>query len=272
MANVSQLLESRRWRIARWAVAALIVCGLHAGGVALAIMLQQEEDDTDDMAGALAVEMVPMPAVMPVDSENAAVGPDQDAAKLTPEATKKVVEEVEKDNPQVEPSPAPEPEVVLPKPQPEEKREPTKEEAQDAPQETKQPPVTEAAEITTRQLRVEAQPSQKPASGQGMSASMARAQASWANATAAKLERLKRYPPAAERRGVKGAVVVRYWVDRSGQVLASAVSKSSGSPLLDDEALELVKRASPLPSPPDNIADEYLESLVTISFGMKSGR
>src|SRR5262245_942459 len=113
MANLLQLLESRRSRIARWAGAALVVCGLHVGGVALALMLHPEEEDSDDLAGAVAVDMVPVPAVRPVESEVAAIGPDQDAAKLTPEASKKVVEEVQKDIPPVEQSPAPAPEVAL---------------------------------------------------------------------------------------------------------------------------------------------------------------
>jgi protein TonB len=63
--------------------------------------------------------------------------------------------------------------------------------------------------------------------------------------------------------------VVRFRVDRSGQVIASEVVKSSGSEVLDQEALELLKRASPLPAPPDAIAEEMLDNILPIYFGMK---
>ena len=70
MAEVSQLLESRRLRFGRWAAAALIVCGLHVGGAALAIMHWPADEDDDAAAGALSVEMAPLPAAMPVKSMN----------------------------------------------------------------------------------------------------------------------------------------------------------------------------------------------------------
>jgi protein TonB len=269
MADASQLIESRRLRIGRWVGAALVVAGLHVGGAALAVMHWSEDEDDDAAAGALSVEMAPLPAAMPVKSEDAAVGPDADAAELTPEAAKKVVEEVQKDIPEVDPSPAPEPEVALPKPQPEQKEKPKQEEPQEALPETQKPPVTEAAPLTTRQQRIEAQPAPSSAPALGQSASPARLQASWQRGLIGKLNRFKRYPDAASRRGVKGVTVVRFRVDRSGQVIASEVVKSSGSEVLDQEALELLKRASPLPAPPDAIAEEMLDNILPIYFGMK---
>jgi periplasmic protein TonB len=272
MADVSQLLESRRLRIGRWAGAALVVCGLHVGGAALAIINWHEADDDDAAAGALTVEMAPLPAAVPVKSEDAAVGPDENAGKLTPEASKKVVEEVQKDIPAVDPSPAPDPEVALPKPHPDEKEKLKPEEPQEARPETQKPPVAEGAELTTRQQRVEAQPAPSSALALGRSAQLARLQASWQKGLMGKLERFKRYPDAASRRGVKGVTVVRFKVDRSGQVIASEVMKSSGSEVLDEEALALLKRASPLPAPPDAIAEEMLDNILPIYFGTRPDR
>jgi protein TonB len=261
-----QLPESRLSRISRWAGAAVVAFGLHAGAAA-ALMHWQTRDDSDDATGALTLDLAPMSAAQLVDSPKVALGPERWLAELAPEASKKVMEKVEKDIPLIEPSPAPEPEAFLPKQQPDKKEQP-KEEAKEAVRD-KQKPQDEADPITSAPPRIEAQPSQTPASGQGMSASMARAHASWAKAMSAKLERLKRYPPAAERRGVKGVVVVKYRVDRSGQVVSTEVDKSSGSLLLDEEALELLERASPLPAPPVGIADEMLDNFLPIYFGMK---
>jgi protein TonB len=272
MADIAQLLESRRLRIGRWAGAALVVCGLHVGGAALAMLHWHEADEDDDAAGSLTLELAPMPAATPVNSEDAAVGPDADAAELTPEASKKVVEEVEKDIPQVDPSPAPEPEVALPKPQPEEKEKPKEEEPKEEAAETPKPPVTEAAPLTTRQQHVEAQPAPASAPSLGQSASISRLLASWQRGLVGKLNRFKRYPEAASRRGVKGVTVVRFRVDREGRVVASEIVKSSGSGLLDEEALALLKRASPLPAPPDAVSDELLDNLLPIYFGLKPHR
>ena len=59
------------------------------------------------------------------------------------------------------------------------------------------------------------------------------------------LQRFKRYPR--ERRGASGTVMVRFVLNRAGEVISSAVTKSSGNAVLDHEALEILRRASPFP-------------------------
>ena len=62
------------------------------------------------------------------------------------------------------------------------------------------------------------------------------------------LQRFKRYPRGA--RGAHGTVVVRFELNRKGDVIASRVTKSSGYRVLDEEALAILRRASPFPSFP----------------------
>jgi protein TonB len=59
------------------------------------------------------------------------------------------------------------------------------------------------------------------------------------------MQRFKRYPASA--RGASGTVVVRFELSRTGDVIGSAVTKSSGNAVLDQEALNLLRRASPFP-------------------------
>jgi protein TonB len=59
------------------------------------------------------------------------------------------------------------------------------------------------------------------------------------------LQRFKRYPSSA--RGAQGTVVVRFVLNRAGTVIESALTKSSGNDVLDREALEILRRASPFP-------------------------
>ena len=62
------------------------------------------------------------------------------------------------------------------------------------------------------------------------------------------LQRFKRYPAAA--RGKSGTVVVRFMLNRAGDVIESAVTKSSGNDVLDREAVAILQRASPFPAFP----------------------
>jgi protein TonB len=268
MSDTRQLLESRRSRIGRWGGAAVIVCILHVGGAALALMNWQEEDE--EAAGALTLEMAPLPAAGPVDSpEFLAHGPLTQDAPQTPQATDKVEEEVVRDIPPVDPSPAPEPEIALPKPQPEKKEEPEKEEPKEAAAEKQSPAEASEQQVATAPPRAEAQPAPTSAGSEGLSARLVREQRRWVNALAARIKRFTRYPDAADRRGISGVTVVRFWLDREGQVVASEVLKSSGSPILDQEALATIKRASPYPVPPDGLLDKYLENHSAIWFRMK---
>ena len=91
----------------------------------------------------------------------------------------------------------------------------------------------------------------------------------WANAIGARLERNKRYPDSARARGVQGVVYVTVTVDRAGTVIASSVARSSGSSILDAEALELVRRSEPLPAPPSNVRPGQIDVDVTIPIAFR---
>jgi periplasmic protein TonB len=87
---------------------------------------------------------------------------------------------------------------------------------------------------------------------------------SWQQSLLARLVRFQRYPPRA--RDVQGVVSLAFSIDRHGNVVSSHIIKSSGSALLDYEALDLIKRAAPLPAPPAEIADSDLSVIVPIRF------
>jgi protein TonB len=73
------------------------------------------------------------------------------------------------------------------------------------------------------------------------------------------LQRFKRYPAAAH--GASGTVTVRFELNRAGEVIDSELSKSSGNAVLDREALDLLRRASPFPPFPTakpGMRDTYL--------------
>lgn len=103
------------------------------------------------------------------------------------------------------------------------------------------------------QAQVQAQQAQRNAARQTVASSSIspQQQATWAGKVMAHLEKRKRYPEEARMRGERGVVVVEFSLDGEGNVLSTVLKKSSGSGALDNEVLALMRRASPVPPPPD---------------------
>ncbi len=83
-----------------------------------------------------------------------------------------------------------------------------------------------------------------------------------------KIEEAKRYPWEALRRNWQGKVVLSFWVDQKGQVRDIQVVQSSGYKVLDEEAQATLRRASPLPSPPQG-GEEGFKIVVPILFRLE---
>jgi len=81
------------------------------------------------------------------------------------------------------------------------------------------------------------------------------------------LESHKRYPDSARQRGEEGRAVLRFAIDRSGRVLASAVAQSTGYPDLD-ASLEEMMRGAVLPPFPAGMTQPRIDVSVTIRFSL----
>ena len=89
----------------------------------------------------------------------------------------------------------------------------------------------------------------------------------WQQALVAHVARFQRYP--ARAKGATGVVNISFSIDRQGHVLNGRVIKSSGSVVLDTEALSLLTRAVPLPPPPAAAPDSDLTFVLPIRFALK---
>jgi protein TonB len=107
-------------------------------------------------------------------------------------------------------------------------------------------PAVEAQAQVTRSNRNAAR---QTASGLLSSVSPAR----WQSRLMTHLERRKRYPSGAKSRREQGTVHVRFRIDDAGNVLSVSLARSSGFAELDNEVLALVRRASPVPAPPQGV-------------------
>jgi len=200
---------------------------------------------------AMVVEMAELPSAPPVPPSLAPPNPEQ--KKADPEPVEK--------KPLLPPIPklafAVKPEVAVPvrETQPEEKKD----------------KADKPAEETTRAAAPDA-PNKDAPKAPAMGApsnSNSRAEQSWEARVLAALERRKRYPSAAQNAGQEDVVYVRIVMDRGGRVLDAQIRRSRGYALLDGEVAALVRRASPLPRPPQEVAGERIALLVPVEFFIK---
>ena len=86
----------------------------------------------------------------------------------------------------------------------------------------------------------------------------------------AQLNRFKQYPRAARQAHIEGVVMLHFVMDAEGRVLSFEIAKSSGRPVLDNEALALIQRAQPLPALPADFPSPSLDAVVPIEFSLNS--
>jgi len=83
------------------------------------------------------------------------------------------------------------------------------------------------------------------------------------------IKRYQKYPPLAQRRRWEGAAEVHLQIAADGKVTSITLGRSSGRSILDEEALNMVRRASPLPEAPQNLRGRELTVTVPIVFKLQ---
>jgi len=266
---------------ARWGAGLTLALGVHAAGAM--VLLTRWPASEQALAGGpvIMVEFAPVAAAPAAVPTEVAPGPSQPDAQAEPapptppvEAEpapepKKQVEEparaapVPAPEPQkeiaepvpVEPEPAPQPVLtVLPPPKPAIKPQPKSEPRQ------KQASLASAPSATERKA------ARAVAPAPGATRHDPNALPNWKSQLVARLERYKRYPPAARARGEHGVTQLAFSVDRAGHVHRARILRSSGSTLLDRATLALIARAQPLPPPPPQIRGGQIAIVVPIRY------
>jgi len=212
--------------LARWLFAAIVILALYAAVVAAVLFWPARRPGTPEIVPAIAVTLAPTQSSAPdLQNEDLPVGPEmQQAEAVPPEPPKPEEQKVEQQVQPPPPLPTEHAEVALPDAERNSVEKPKEEVRPPAP-ETRAPPKT--AQIGT----------------------FSQAGSNAYNALViGHLERFNRYPAAAH--GAAGKVTVRFVLKRSGEVVERAVVVSSGHELLDHEALEVLRRASPFPAFP----------------------
>jgi protein TonB len=80
------------------------------------------------------------------------------------------------------------------------------------------------------------------------------------------LEKHKKYPRRAKLRNWQGTALLRFTIDRDGNVLDYRIEESSGHAVLDEEVEAMIRRAAPLPPAPAAVQSARLEFAVPVRF------
>lgn len=225
-----------------WAVAAIAALALHLGAVGIASF--SGGDDEDDV-GAQGIEIGLELTAPRGDVTDLPVGPDSEASAASTAQVEQKPSETESDRPKEIPHESDDPDRLVTtttqaKPEKDAEKTPV---ATAASQESV---ASEASATPTSENLREAEKSVTTAPGTAEAAN--RVRATWRKELAAQLKRHLRYP--AERAKLAASVVITFTIDRAGHLLSSAVAKTSGDSAFDAAALEMLKRADPLPAPP----------------------
>jgi periplasmic protein TonB len=205
--------------VSRWSFAGLAVLLAHGAIVTAVALWYAHKPVEPNIIPAITVTLAPVDASSPeIQNQDIAVGPTMQQAEEAPNEPPKQEQPFEKIE---QPPPQQQADVTLPQETPKQIEQP-KPEAQPPAPETRAPPKTEHVGVFSE------------------------ASANAYNALVfGHLQRFKRYP--ADAHGAYGTTILRFELNRAGEVIASEVSKSSGNAALDREALELLRRASPFP-------------------------
>lgn len=269
----------------RWGASFLVVLALHGGAGAYLLMRRVETPPALPPAAAVMIDLAPMPAAPPAQPMEAPPAPQPVEPDPTPpppepipipipeppppEPLPPIIEEIPVPEP---PPPVVEPEVALPPPPP-----PVKPKPRPQPQrpvervKTKEPPKVQPTAPPAAAVAADLPPGPPtaPADGSPSAGANSRTRPSWEGRLLAHLERHKRYPSSAQRRRQQGVAQVRFVIDRNGTVLSYRLERSSGHAALDEESTDLLRRASPLPAPPPEIASDHMELVVPVEFTLR---
>jgi len=84
-----------------------------------------------------------------------------------------------------------------------------------------------------------------------------------------RIEEVRRYPSWAKRRGIEGEVCIKFAILSKGLTQDIRIIHSSGSKVLDEEAVDTIRRASPFPPVPEEIDSSLIWMEVSIVFTLK---
>lgn len=235
--------DPSEWK--RYGLAAVAIVALHAIAITAAIGWHRTPATTGIVIDAIMVDLTPPPSAPEIQKDDVAEDtPMQEAAPPPPEpVAEEKIEQIPPTPEQEQPVVAAPPKVEpKPEPKPDPKPQPKPKPRENPKQVSKKPPAPKTA-AAPKAERVG--PMVRSTSNAAAAAAAAR---DYRSMVYSHLVRFKRNSSAGE-----GVVTLSFALGRQGQLLSSGIARSSGNPALDQEALAMVRRASPYPPFPSEM-------------------
>lgn len=219
---------------------------LHVIFVIIIPNLKLNDTKTPDL---IEVSILPPPSPEPVTAQ--------------PEAPPETAKPPEKIKPKIEPKP-----IIKPLPKPVPLPEPST--VAVAP-----PPTTEIAAVrkpespTVPVAAPEPAPAPAP-TPQPKVVDTSAAQSGYGSALWGAISKHKKYPRIAQARAWQGEVILELSLDGNGNLLSKTIIQKSGYDVLDQQALEMVDKAIPFPTPPESLRGTSFSIKVPIAFKLEA--
>jgi len=236
-----------RTELGRWGACLAVVVALHALAILALVAVRAPIAPVEAPPAAVLLDLAPVP--QPPAPRAAAPAPARAPEPLRETAP---------------PAPAIQPEVALPPPRPKPPPRPVERRVEH--RIDPRPP-----ELENSAPAAPTPPIQAPPAAEAPSAapSPPRVSPSYEGILLGQLERNKRYPREARVRHQEGVAMLRFTLDRSGKLLAFRLEHSSGHAALDEEVLEMIQRAAPLPPFPPEMTQSTIELVVPLRFSLR---
>ena len=239
-----------------WGAALFLSGAVHAGAFALALNWRQAGPISEAAPSAVMIDLLPAAPAIP-KIEAAPGPPAADSAQQSDlQHTQPTPERAVEPAP---PVPQQDAAVTIPEPTP------LPQAPSDQPREEAKKPA-EQRTVASRSAAPQTFEARRHATASAKAVGAAAsptAVASWKSELMTQLNRHKRYPSGAARDGTS---LVAFSVNRSGAVSGTHLVRSSGDGTLDQEAVSLPRRASPLPPPPEGIVASSVTLTVPVHF------
>jgi protein TonB len=258
---MSELVHEQRppWRL--WTIAAVAAVSLHLAGAALALAHLNSDDGVDRLGANVSEIGVELASPAAEDTE-LPPGPDADASVASPALAEQKAEVKPTDLPKETPTESEEPDRVVTQ---NEQKKPTDDDPKIETVQTAASQESVAQEATAQQRLEgarEANAAAAPNVGIGKDRQMLAAK--WERQISAYFELHKRYPKIDRIKAAK--VKVSLVLNRLGHVVSLGVAETSGDPLFDEAALDMIRRSDPVPRPPAALTDDTFSYNLNVDF------
>ena len=272
-----------RAAMARWSASAAIIVAIHAALIALGVAWYTHSPPSGMALPTIMIDLAPpsvpsVPSAQPLDLPPGPEMREADPPPPPPEPPKQETLQEQlapippQENPVVEAPPEQKAQPSLPKPQPAkivpDQPKPVAVKPKPVRAEVKKPADALSAPRSSAAPKAERQASLTSPSARSGASSPA-ALASYNQLVAAHLQRFKQYPSGARAAGEQGTSRLSFTLSRSGQVLGSRLTGSSGHPALDGESLAMIRRAQPFPPMPPELKQASMSFSIPVQFSIR---